>query len=141
MLILVAGIVSGVANSGSYDITHYGMTKLASHWKIGIGLQRLHSDSERCVFFFLFLLQNLICLFSSWAIQPLLVPIVVLSLIELLFLFNFIVCSFVFVCYCCLSCDHLWYRSLPTWHRKWYPVPMAENLDENLDDKVRILII
>ena len=54
---------------------------------------------------------------------------------------HFIVCSFVFVCYWCLSCDHFWYRSLPTWHRKWYPDPMAENLDENLDDKVCILYI
>ena len=90
LLILVAGIVSGVANSGSYDITRYGMNKLASHWNFGVGLQRLHSDSERCVFFFPFLLQDLSCLFSSWAIQSSLVPIVVLSLVELLFLFNFI---------------------------------------------------
>jgi hypothetical protein len=135
---LVAGIVSGVANSGSYDITQIdGTNGLTSHKRFGIGL---YSDRVRGFFFFS-LLQDLSCSFSSWTIQSLLVPIAVLSLIEFFFSFNFIVCSFVFVCYCCLSCDHFWYCSLPTWHRTWIlPDPMAvENLDENLDDKVCIL--
>jgi hypothetical protein len=127
--------VSGVANSGSYDITQVdGTNGLTSQWKFG-------TMRDVCFFFSFPLLQNLSCSFSSWVIQPTLVPIVVLSFIDFFSSFNFIA-VLLLLCVIVVSVaitfgTVLFLRGIV---RGILPDPMAvENLDENLDDKVRIL--
>lgn len=114
----VAGIVSGVANSGSYDITQIdGTNGLTSHKRFGIGL---YSDHVRGFFFLLFVAGSELFVFQL-DYSVLVGSYCSAISLRVFFLVEFIVSSFVFVCYCCLSCDHFWYCSLPTWHRTWIP--------------------